>query len=375
VSIGVSWSQTVRSADGPAFRLGTERGSVLGVSNLQLDWTETEILADPEVIEPLIVRGVVCHGGYDADGTYRSPRTRFRSAAIDAWQQQHRETTGSEVLDAPVDSFPGHYPNLDQARFLLANKVTDPIVGLLTRIGTVEGYGGAIRELMPTDGVQRHFVDDVRGTATAHLAGGLLEAHARDESGYRDEAGHDRMWYAVRDIAFEDPLDERSDREMRARIDAAAASVPAPSAFGTRQYDGVDPQFETLIAFMTRILFIEIRAFHAFAWAEALLSDTDLVAGDGDAAKLVSYIRQDEAPHVDYLRTALSEMRARTFVGSNKNHSGEDVIGTIWDTTLAESRALGDMRNKAVYDALLDAALADRSDGREIRAEHDRLAS
>ena len=345
------------------------------MSNLQLNWTATEILADPEVVEPLTVRGVVCHGGYDADGTYRSPRTRFRQAAIAAWQQHHRETTGVDVLDAPVDSFPGHYPTLDQARFLLSHRVSEPIVGLLTRIGTVEGYGGAIRELSPTGDIQRHFVEDIRGTATAHLASGLLEAHARDESGYRDEAGHDRMWYAVRDIAFESPLDEHAEREMRARIEAAAASVPAPSAFGTREYDGVDPAFETLIAFMTRVLFIEIRAYHAFAWAEALLSDTDLVAGDGDATRLVSYIRQDESPHVDYLRTSLSEMQARTFVGTTKNHAGTDVIGTIWDTTLAESRALGDLRNKAVYDALLDAALADRTNGREIREEHDRLGS
>ena len=353
------------------------------MSNLQLDWTATEILADPEVTEPLVVRGVgpgtqkdlVCHGGYDADGVYRSPRTRFRRAAIDAWQQHHRETTGTDVLDAPVDSFPGHYPNLEQARFLLSHKVREPIVGLLTRIGTVEGFGGAIRDLAPAGDVQRHFVDDVRGTATAHLASGLLEAHARDESGWRDEAGHDRMWYAVRDIAFEDPLDDRTEREMRSRIEAAAASVPMPTAFGTREFDGLDPAFETLIAFMTRVLFIEIRAFHAFAWAEALLSDTDLVAGDGDAAKLVSYIRQDESPHVDYLRTSLSEMRARTFVGTEKNHTGADVIGTIWDTTLAESRSLGDLRNKAVYDALLDAALAGRTDGREIREEHDRLGA
>lgn len=345
------------------------------MSNLQLDWTETEILADPAVEEPLIVRGVVCHGGYDAGGAYRSPRTRFRRAAIEAWQQHHRETTGADVLDAPVDSFPAHYPNLEQARFLLANGVTDPIVGLLTRIGTVEGYGGAIRELSPTGDVQRHFVEDVRGTATAHLASGLLEAHARDESGWRDEAGHDRMWFAVRDIAFEDPLDAQSTKQMNARIEAAAASVPAPTAFGTREYDGVDPAFETLIAFMTRVLFIEIRAYHAFAWAEALLSDTCLVAGDGDAARLVSYIRQDEAPHVDYLRTALSEMQARTFVGTKHNHAGADVIGTIWDTTLSESRKLGDLRNKAVYDALLDAALEGRTDGREIREEHDHLAT
>jgi hypothetical protein len=183
------------------------------------------------------------------------------------------------------------------------------------------------------------------------------------------------MWYAVRDIAFEDPLDEHTDREMRARIDDAAATVRPPVAFGTREFDGLDPAFETLIAFMTRVLFIEIRAYHAFAWAEALLADTDLVAGDGDAARLVSYIRQDESPHVDYLRTALSEMRARTFVGTNQNHAGADVIGTIWDSTIGESRSLGDQRNKAVYDALLDAALADRKDGPEIREEHDRLSS
>lgn len=345
------------------------------MSNLQLDWTAREILADHTVEDPLIVRGVVCHGGF-ADGTYVSPRTRFRRAAIDAWQQHHRETTGTDVLDAPLDSFPGHYPNLDQARFLIRNGVHDPIVGLLTRIGTVEGYGGAIRELAPTGDVQRHFADDVRGTATAHLASGLLEAHARDESGWQDEAGHDRMWYAVRDIAFEDPLDSEQESRMRARIEAAAASVPMPTAFGTREFTGLDPAFETLIAFMTRVLFIEIRAYHAFEWAEALLSDTDLVAGDGDAARLVSYIRQDESPHVDYLRTALSEMRARTFVGEGgRNHDGADVIGTIWDTTLAESRSLGDQRNRAVYDTLLDAALADRVNGRELREEHDRLGA
>ena len=340
-----------------------------------MGWSATEILADDPVEEPLVVRGVVCHGGF-VDGTYVSPRTRFRRAAIDAWQQHHQETTGTDVLDAPVDSFPGHYPSLEQARFLLGQGVREPVIGLLTRIGTVEGYGGAIRDLSPTGDVQRHFVEDVSGTATAHLASGLLEAHARDESGWRDEAGHDRMWYAVRDIAFEDPLDPEQESTMRARIDAAAASVPPPTAFGTREFAGVDPMFETLIAFMTRVLFIEIRAFHAFAWAEALLSDTDLVAGDGAAARLVSYIRQDESPHVDYLRTALSEMRARTFVGEGgRHHDGADVIGTIWDTTLAESRSLGDQRNRAVYDTLLDAALAGRPDGRELREEHDRIGT
>ena len=31
----------------------------------------------------------------------------------------------------------------------------------------------------------------------------------------------------------------------------------------------------------------------------------------------MSYVRADETPHVDYLRTALTEMRDRTFVGES----------------------------------------------------------
>ena len=47
---------------------------------------------------------------------------------------------------------------------------------------------------------------------------------------------------------------------------------------------------------MAGLLLIEVSAFHTFAWAEAVLSDGELVAGDGEAARLVSYIRTDEAP-------------------------------------------------------------------------------
>ena len=67
-----------------------------------------------------------------------------------------------------------------------------------------------------------------------------------------------------------------------------------------------------MVSLMIRVLFIEISAFHTFAWAEAWMSDTDLVSGEGEAARLVTYIRADETPHVGYLRVALSEMRDRT---------------------------------------------------------------
>ena len=55
------------------------------MTTAQVEFTEKELLADLPVVEPLIAGGVRCHGGFDADGRYVSPRTRFRSPAIAAW--------------------------------------------------------------------------------------------------------------------------------------------------------------------------------------------------------------------------------------------------------------------------------------------------
>src|SRR3546814_17251387 len=99
---------------------------------------------------------------------------------------------------------------------------------------------------------------------------------------------------------------------------------------GKRSFEDLDVGLELLISTMLRVLFVEIKAFHVFAWAEELLSDPDLVAGEGEAARLVSYIRADETPHVEYLRTALTEMRDRKFVGeSGKRYPGTAIIGPL----------------------------------------------
>src|SRR5690606_13980392 len=102
------------------------------------------------------------------------------------------------------------------------------------------------------------------------------------------------------------------------------------------------------ISTMLRVLFVEIKGFHTFAWAEELLSDTRLVAGEGEAARIVSYIRADETPHVEYLRTALTEMRDRTFIGeSGRKYPGTDIIGPMWETSLAESLGRLEDQNRA----------------------------
>ena len=49
--------------------------------------------------------------------------------------------------------------------------------------------------------------------------------------------------------------------------------------------DDIDFDLESLLERMVRLLIIEISAFHAFRWAEEVLADDELVAGDGEAAQ------------------------------------------------------------------------------------------
>lgn len=315
------------------------------MSDLQLTFSETELLANfDDVVEPLIARGTRCHGGFTSDGTYRPPRTKYRVPAIAAWQQSHRDAFGTDVLDAPIDTWPGVYPNVAQTKYLLREGVREPTITQLTRIGTVEGFGAVIRDFRLGD-LQRFFDEPIAGTAIAHLQSGLFEAHARDEAGWDEEAGHKQMWFAARDVAFEAPPtdDETTTMLIRMGIRRSDGRQLTPeevraAAEKARCFPDLDLQFEMMLRRMVSILFIEVSAFHTFAWAEEVLSDTDLVADADTAAALVRCIRADETPHVDYLRTTLTEVRDRTLIGeSGKRIAGSEVVGTLWDTLLAES--------------------------------------
>lgn len=307
------------------------------MTTLPVEWTRDELLESHPVAEPLFAGGVRCHGGFDESGRYVSPRTRNRWTAIEAWQAQHAEQFGTPLLDIALDAWPEAYPNVEQARFLLRSGIPEPIISVLTRIGTVEGFGAMIRYSLIPD-FQACFEEDVRGTALTHLDNGLYEAHARDEAGYGDEGGHKQMWFAARDVAFESPVTEDQTEIMLQRMGITTASGGRGPMLPEPMFDDVDPNLEQLIARMSSLLLIEISAHHIFAWAEEVLADADLVAGDGEASRLVSYIRADEAPHVAYLKTVLSEMRDRTFViSSGKRRAGAEVVGTLWERAKGES--------------------------------------
>jgi len=343
------------------------------VTTAQVEFTAEELLADHPIAEPLIAGGVRCHGGFDEDGRYVSPRTRNRVPAIAAWNDRHREVFGTEIIEVPLATWPEHYPNEAQARFLVRAGVPEPLLATLTRIGTVEGLGGAICNLAPTN-PQRWFDEDVTGTAIDHLGRGLFDAHGRDEAGWEDEAGHRDMWFAARDLAFEDRAAEIDIDAMLARM--GFGNRPGGAAAERRLPDDVDPQLEAMVAFMVRLLFIEVQAFHTFAWAESWLSDVGLVAGDGQAAGIVACIRQDETPHVGYLATTLTEMRDRTWIGTGgRKHKGADMIGTLWDAALSASLGPGRAVNRKVAIDEIEHWCRQRPNGADIVAEFHSLAT
>ena len=344
------------------------------MTTAQVSFTEAELLADHTMAEPLIEGGVRCHGGFDDQGDYVSPRTKHRVPAIEAWQAQHTELFGTQVLHVPLDTWPAHMPNVAQARHLIKAGVPEPLIATLTRIGTVEGYGANIRLLQPGD-MQRHFDEDIRGTAIDHLGRGLFEAHGRDEAGWEEEAGHKDMWFAARDVAFESPTAKVDIDAMLARMGFGQSGGPGGVDVERALPDDIDVNLELIANLMIRVLFIEVQAFHTFAWAEEWLSDTDLVGGDGRAADLVSFIRADETPHVDYLKTALTEMRDRTWVGTDgKKHKGIEMIGTLWDRGLEQSLGAGRAQTRKAVLGEVEHWCLQRDNGADVLAEFHSLA-
>src|SRR5664280_1852781 len=353
------------------------------MTTLQTEFSETELLAEHAIAEPLIVNDVRCHGGFDENGHYVSPQTKNRWPAIRAWEEQRLAQFDTPILDVPLDTWPESFPNVAQSKLLLRHGVPEPTITSLTRIGTVEGFGGMLR-LLPTPDFASSFDEEIAGTAIAHIGGGLFEAHARDESGFGDQAGHDRMWFAARDIAFDDPATEDHTERMldRMGIDTSPKSAEQISRLqqaaiaGRVLPDDIDFTLELVVGRMIGLLLIEISAFHGFRWAEAVLSDTDLVAGEGSAGALVSLIRSDETPHVAWLRTALSEMRDRTWLGSGgRKHSGTDMIGLLWDRAVSDSVLLRRSENLNSTMGEVEHALSGRSDAVDIVDEMLSLGS
>ncbi|MFP6623026.1 MAG: hypothetical protein VCC20_06080, partial [Myxococcota bacterium] len=89
-----------------------------GATEVRTVYTTEEILSSQAYEEPLIANGVRCHGGFDGDGQYRSPRTLHRAPAIHAWQGQLLRD-GHDLIEISSALMPPQYPNAEQAKLLL----------------------------------------------------------------------------------------------------------------------------------------------------------------------------------------------------------------------------------------------------------------
>jgi hypothetical protein len=331
----------------------------------RVTFTPDELLADPAVGDPLYAGDMRCHGGFDADGNYTSPRTLHRNPAIHAWAKQVTDAGGSLVTLDPA-LIPPQYPNASQAKLLLRNGVREPMVRALTGISIVEGFGAVIRDV-PVPDLSELIVEPIEGTALAHLDQGLFEAHARDEAGWGEHGGHKQMWEAARDLGLENP---KVPGDVLMRMTSGRRSNEGAA----RPYPELDPKLERMLMTMAQVLVVEHFAAAVFAWGEEVLSDPEVSAAPDQAAAMVRYIRADETPHVDYLRTALSELRLRSVrTVQGKVVSGSDLVDSMLHRMLRQviSDRPGQQRDQ--LSESLAASIARAANPTSLREEFDSL--
>jgi hypothetical protein len=297
-----------------------------------------------------VVAGYRLHGGFDAEGRYRSPRAPGRWAAVNAWQESLAQR-GFPLLEADRSLLrAGPYPSYAQQKLLLRHDLGQTLWNSLTITGVIEARGGLLCEVTAPE-FQSIVVEDVSETGVGHLNRGLLRGHGLDEGGdaARGLGGHDAMWFAVRDLLFAarrwpDPVIPASI----ARPDADQALLPRlPRAH------------ERMILLLMNVLLIEVRAENIFAFVEALVKDPELFTGRRAQARialeLIGRIREDERIHVAYLCTVLSELRSFRYRAKNAAPvSGTELLDPLWRSLVAwhtvENPQLARVQQRAVLE-------------------------
>ena len=335
----------------------------------KLSYTRDELMASHTYARPHERAGYLLHGGFLADDTYVSPRVLNRWPAVKAWQEQ-LTANGWPLIDATVQLLKrGAYPNIPQERLLLSHGYGQPFWNSLTITGVIEARGRALCDLEAPD-FQTIIEDDISQTCTGHLHKGLLYAHGADEGGDPAEpqyGAHDAMWFAARDLVF------GADRYPLPEV---------PESIGRPDTGRLMPQlpagFEQLILLLMNVLMIEVRAECFFSFCCAIMRDKDVFTDRREqaeeAAAMVERIRTDEAIHVGYLQTAISEMRSFTFkTVDGGTVKGKDLIDPIWEGMVHwHAVTQADFAKDQTREAIR-AGLEKTPDGAPLFAEFDAL--
>src|ERR1041385_8088964 len=148
----------------------------------KLIYSRDELLASHDFARANEAAGYKLHGGFDADGTYVSPRVLHRWPAARAWHKALK-ARGWPLIDATTTLLQlPNFPTVDQERVLLKAGLGKSLWDSMTITGIVEARGRSLVNFVPPD-MSQLIVDDISQTATGHLHLGLLAAHGMDEGG------------------------------------------------------------------------------------------------------------------------------------------------------------------------------------------------
>jgi len=289
-------------------------------------FSRDELMAEHPYAKRQTEAGYMLHGGFDAAGAYVSPRTLNRWAAVETWQTQ-LGARGFPLIDASTRLLKrSAYPGIEQQKVLLNAGLGETLWNALTITGVIEARGRALCEATAPE-FQEIIEEDVSGTCVGHLNKGLLYAHGLDEGGSpaAGEGGHDAMWFAVRDALF---------GKGAYPIPEVPASIARPEI--GRLMQQIDKVYEDWILLLMNVLMIEVRAEAFFSFCTNLMRSPDVFrdrrAAAMHASELVERIRTDEAIHVAYLQTFVSEMRSFTIKArGGERTKGEELIDPIWE--------------------------------------------
>jgi hypothetical protein len=285
---------------------------------LRVTYSKAEILASHEYARPHMEGSHRLHGGFDADGSYISPRSLYRKPAIRAWSAA-LESRGYNVIDCSQQLKREHFPSVLQQKFLLKLGIEQTLWNTITRSGLVEADGLKVANIIAPD-FRPIIEEDISATALAHLNEGLLIAHGLDEGGQ----GHDLMWLAVRDLLF----------GAKAYPDPKTPEIVSrPRA--PRRMPQIPPEHEDFIVFLISVLMFEVLADNFFRFFNAVVRDPENFHDRRDAAitaaNIVDRIREDELLHVGYLSVVISELRSLTFnILGGDQIAGAQLIDPIW---------------------------------------------
>lgn len=335
----------------------------------RLVWDEATLIAEHDYPREHVEADLRLHGGIAEDGHYISPRTLNRWPAVRAWQRA-LAAKGWPLIEADTDLLSvDPFPNEAQQRVLIANGLGQAFWNSLSITGIIEARGIALVDFVAPD-FQDLTEDDLSDTCIGHLNAGLLRSHGWDEGGRKDigVGGHDDMWFAVRDLLF---------GKDRWPVPEAPASIARPVE--GRELPMLPEAHEGTLKLLMNVLMIEVRAERTFRFYEDVISTPGLFeCSDADrdlALELVDRIRTDEAIHVAYLQTVISEFRSlriRTVDGDVVQ--GAEIVDPLWDRMVHWHSVEVHEANRPAQQESMRALIATHPEAERVQREFDAAA-